>query len=195
MQIGGRKVSQSLRTKINLANSLKKLMIKIPLHNITVQNIVDDAEMNRQTFYYHFQDVFELLGFIYKTEAVESISDYKSYDTWVDGFYRIFHYIESNVEFCHNTFNSIGRDHLEEFLYLVSYELIIGVVNELSNNMRINEEDKKFITNFYALAFVGLIVQWLKKGMKENPKVIIKKLSELIEGNFITALQRYEKKL
>ena len=186
-------MSQALRTKKILADSLKSLMVKVPLHKITVQNIVDVSLLNRQTFYYHFQDIFELLGFIYKTEAIESIAEYKSYNTWIDGFRKIFHYIEKNVELCLNTFNSVGRDHLEEFLYSVSYELIIGVVNELSNNMRINEEDKKFIANFYALAFVGLVVQWIKNGMKENPEVIIEKLSELIDGNFIKALKKYEK--
>lgn len=188
-------MDHSLRTKKALADALKQLMEKTPLNKITVQKIVDKCELNRQTFYYHFKDIFELLGFIYKSEAVESIAEYKSYDTWVDGFYKIFLYIEKNMTFCLNTFNSIGRDHLEAFLYSVTYELLMGVVDEVSCNMKIKEEDKEFVANFYSLAFLSLVIQWMKNGMKEKPEVIIEKLSELLEGNFSKALHRYEKKL
>ena len=48
-------------TKRALAFSLKKLLAQSPLDKITVQNIVDDAEVSRKTFYYHFQDIYDLL--------------------------------------------------------------------------------------------------------------------------------------
>lgn len=187
-------MSSSLITKKALANSLKELMKDISLNKISVKQIVEDCGLNRQTFYYHFQDIFDLIEWIYRTEAVESISQYRSYDTWTDGFYKIFIYIEDNKAFCLNTLNSLGRNHLDMYLYAVTNELLMGVVNEVSCNMNVNEEDKKFIANFYTHAFTGLVIQWMKEGMKENPKVIIEKLSELIEGNFIRALQRYENK-
>lgn len=187
-------MSSSLITKKALVNSLKELMKDIPLNKISVKQIVDNCGLNRQTFYYHFQDIFDLIEWIYRTEAVESISQYRSYDTWTDGFYKIFLYIENNKAFCLNTLNSLGRNHLDMYLYAVTNELLMGVVNEVSYNMNVKEEDKKFIANFYTHAFTGLVIQWMKEGMKENPKIIIEKLSELIEGNFIRALQRYENK-
>ena len=185
---------KSSLTKKALATSLKRLMGKIPLNKITVHEIVADCELNRQTFYYHFQDIFDLLGWVYKTEAVESIADYKTYTTWEDGFLKIFLYIEKNKAFCLNTLNSLGRDHLDFFLHSISFELLMGVGNEVSQGMNVKDEDKKFIANFYTLAFIGLVIQWMKTEMKEKPEVIIEKLSELVEGNFASALQRYEKK-
>lgn len=190
---GGSKVPRSSLTKKALANSLKQLMEKVSLNKITIQDIVKSCELNRQTFYYHFQDIFDLLGWIYRTEAVESISGYRSYTTWEEGFLKIFLYIQTNKAFCLNTLNSIGRDHLDTFLHSISYELLIGVVNEVSQGMCVKDEDKKFMANFYTLAFMGLVIQWMKTEMKEKPEVIIEKLSELVEGNFATALQRYEK--
>lgn len=187
-------MSSSLITKKALANSLKQLMRDIPLNKISVKQIVENCGLNRQTFYYHFKDIFDLIEWIYRTEAVESISQYRSYDTWTDGFYKIFIYIENNKAFCLNTLNSLGRNHLDMYLYEVTNELLIGVVNEVSYDMNVKDEDKKFIANFYTHAFTGLVIQWMKEGMKENPKIIIKKLSELIEGNFIRALERYENK-
>ncbi len=182
-------------TKKALAASLKELMKSTPLNKISIKNIVDNCGLNRQTFYYHFQDIFDLVDWIYKTEAIESIAQYRSYNTWTNGFYKIFQYIEDNKAFCLNTFNSLSRTHLDMYLYSVINELLMEVVNEISCNIKVKEDDKKFIANFYALAFIGLIIQWMKDGMKEDPKLIIEKLSELIEGNFIKALQRYENKL
>ncbi|WP_054939323.1 TetR-like C-terminal domain-containing protein [Paenibacillus ihuae] len=188
-------MSTSFLTKNALAHSLKQLMEHTPLNKITVKHLVDDCGLNRQTFYYHFQDIFDLLGWIYRTEAVESIAKYRSYSTWTDGFYRIFCYIESNKAFCYNTLDSLGRTHLDAYLYDVTNDLVMGVIQELSAGMEVSGEDKRFIANFYTLAFTGLVIQWMRGGMKDQPKHIIEQLSVLIEGNFTRALHKYEKKL
>ncbi|MDQ0195073.1 dihydroxyacetone kinase transcriptional activator DhaS [Paenibacillus wynnii] len=187
-------MSNSFLTKNALAHSLKSLMEHTPLNKISVKHLVDDCGLNRQTFYYHFQDIFDLLGWIYKTEAVESIAQYRSYNTWTDGFYRIFCYIERNKAFCCNTLDSLGRNHLDAYLYEVTNDLIMGVINELASGLEVRGEDKRFIANFYTLAFTGLMIQWMRNGMKDEPKLIITKLSGLIEGNFLKALHTYEKR-
>ncbi len=191
-KLGGIYMSSSLLTKKSLARSLKSLMKTTPLHKISVKDVVQDCSLNRQTFYYHFHDIYDLVEWIYKTEALESISEYKSYNTWVDGFYKIFLYIESNKAFCYNTLNSLSRTHLDMYLFSVINDLLMGVINEISSNMNVKAEDKNFIANFYTHAFAGLVIQWMKDGMREDPKILIEKLRELIEGNFIRALRRYE---
>lgn len=187
-------MSNSFLTKNALSHSLKELMEHTSLNKITVKQLVDHCGVNRQTFYYHFQDIFDLLGWIYKTEAVESIAKYRSYSTWTDGFYKIFCYIERNKTFCCNTLNSLGRNHLDSYLYEVTNDLIMGVINELSAGIEVSDEDKHFTANFYTLAFTGLVIQWMRDGTKEPPNHIIEKLSVLIEGNFLKALHKYENK-
>ncbi|MNM19288.1 HTH-type dhaKLM operon transcriptional activator DhaS [compost metagenome] len=182
----------SLLTKKALAECLKKRMEHTPLSKITIKQITDDCGVNRQTFYYHFHDLFELLGWIYKKEAVGSISAYRSYDTWTDGFCRIFLYIQNNRAFCCNTLESLGRNHLDAYLYAVTNELIMGVIDELAANMNVSVQDKQFIANFYTLAFSGLVIKWMRDGMRENPQAMIERLSVLLEGQFLTALSKYE---
>lgn len=183
----------STQTKQALANALKKRMGYTSFDKITVKDVVTDCGVNRQTFYYHFQDIYELLGWIYKTEAVDTISDCRSYDTWQQGFLKIFHYVENNKAVSLNTFHSIARDHIEEFLQSVVSDLVMGVVEELSTGKDILQENKKFIANFYTYAFIGLLCEWLKTGMKEKPEHIIEKLSKLIDGDIARAITKYEK--
>jgi probable dihydroxyacetone kinase regulator len=178
-------------TKKQLAISLKKLMSQSSLKNITVKDVVADCGVNRQTFYYHFQDIYDLLGWIFRTEALEAIGDYKTHKTWQLGFLKVFQYVEDNKAFCMNTFGSLGREHLEQFLNSITFDLLYGVVEELSTGSNITREDKRFIADFYSYAFAGLLLQWLKTGAKEKPGNIIKKLSTLIEGDIGRAIGKY----
>lgn len=182
----------SLMTKKELSNSLKKLMNIKPLCKITVKDVVTDCGVNRQTFYYHFQDIYDLLDWIYKTESMDTISEYKTYETWQHGFLRVFYYVMDNKAFCMNTLHSLGRDHLDSFLYSATFDLLMGVVDEVSEGMNVLAEDKKFVADFYTYAFVSLVIMWMKNGMKESPERIIEKLNILIEGEMLKALKKFQ---
>ena len=48
-------------TKRALEQSLKNLMLKMPLTNITFGDITEDCGINRMSFYYHFKDIYDLV--------------------------------------------------------------------------------------------------------------------------------------
>ena len=181
----------SQTTKKAFAASLKKLLSQKPLDKIKIIDITEDCEVNRQTFYYHFKDIYDLLEWVYTNEAMKALEGKKTYDTWQQGFSKIFNYILENKEFVLNTYNSVSREYLERYLYNETYYLLVGVVEEKSKDMSVREKDKSFIADFYKFAFVGLVIDWIRKGMMEEPKDIIKRLNTLISGNIETALQRY----
>lgn len=178
-------------TKKALAASLKKLLAEKPLEKITIADITDDCEVNRQTFYYHFQDIFDLVEWIYSYEATKALDGNKTYDTWQQGFLRIFEYVLENKAFVKNTYHSISREHLERFLYNETYSLLIGVIEEKAAGMPVRDDDKAFMAHFYKYAFVGLMLEWVRNGMKEDPSSIIDRLSILIHGDIAGALERF----
>lgn len=181
----------SQTTKRALAASLKKLLSHKPLDKITVTDIVEDCEVNRQTFYYHFKDIYDLVEWTYSNEGTRAIGSKKTYDTWQMGFLQTFEYVLENREFVKNTYNSISREHLENFLYNETYNLLLDVIEEKSAGMSVRDDDKAFIANFYKYAFVGLMLEWIKAGMKEKPSVIIDRLSILIYGDVTGALEKF----
>ena len=181
----------SQTTKKALAASLKKLLGEKPLDKITIIDIVEDCEVNRQTFYYHFKDIYDLVEWTFLNESIKAIDRNNTYDTWQQGFLQIFEYVLSNKALVINVFHSVAREHLEYYLYKETYDLLIGVVEEIAVDMSVRDEDKAFIADFYKFAFVGLMIDWIRKGMKENPSVIIDKLSILIQGDVKKALEKY----
>lgn len=178
-------------TKKALSASLKKLLSQKPLDKITVIDIVEDCEVNRQTFYYHFQDIYDLVEWMFLTGAAAALNGKKTYDTWQQGFLQVFEYALENKDLVINTYHSMSRDQLERYLYDVTYNLLIGVVEEQASGMAVNENDKKFIADFYKFAFVGLMLDWIRRGMKDDPKKIVEHISTLIQGDIKRALEKY----
>lgn len=184
----------SQTTRNALAASLKKLLEERPLEKIAVRDITEDSEVNRQTFYYHYKDVYDLIEWIFIAEGTKAIGDYKNYDSFQEGFIQIFYYILKNRRLVLSAFHSLGREQLERFLYSEVYKLINGVVNKESESMNISEEYKSYVTDFYKYAIVGIIFHWIRNDMKEEPKSVVDNISQFISGDIYNSLLKYHEK-
>ena len=178
-------------TKMALAFGLRKALENKPLSKITIQDITNECEVNRQTFYYHFQDIQDLVEWILLEEADKALQGNKTYATSQEGFLSIFEMIQKDHVFISNVYRHTSLDILLLHLYRVVYQLIYNVVDEKSKNMIVREKDKAFIADFYKYGFVGLVLDWIKGDMKEDPKEIIQRLSVLIDGTITHSLENY----
>lgn len=168
-------------TKNAMAKALITLLEKKTLDKITVKEIVDLCGVNRQTFYYHFQDVYALLDWIFVTEAENVVSTHQSIKTWQQDFLAIFEYLQRNKTFVINTYRSIGREFLEQYLYKAVYGFIYDMVKMEAEQKDIPQEDIVFFADFYKFAFVGLVLEWVRTGMKESPVEIVARVARLFD--------------
>lgn len=175
-------------TKRALEASLKNLLLQKPLNKITVGDIANDCGINRMTFYYHFKDIYDLIEWSCVEDATKALEGKKTYDTWQEGFLNIFNAVLDNKPFIMNVYRSVSREQIEMYLYKLTYNLLIDVVNEKSVGMAVSDEDKKFIADFYKYAFVGIMLNWIRNDMKEEPKQIVDRLSVLMHGNITRTL-------
>ena len=79
---------------------------------------------------------------------------------------------------------------MTRFLYEITCKRLLGVVDGRADGIVVDEEDKAFIAHFYKYGFVGLILEWIENGMKEDPKRIISHLDILTHGDIDKALGR-----
>lgn len=175
-------------TKRALEASLKNLLLQKPLNKITVGDIANDCGINRMTFYYHFKDIYDLIEWSCVEDATKALEGKKTYNTWQEGFLNIFNAVLDNKPFIMNVYRSVSREQIEMYLYKLTYDLLIDVVNEKSVGMAVSDGDKKFIADFYKYAFVGIMLNWIRNDMKEEPKQIVDRLSVLIHGNITRTL-------
>ena len=177
-------------TKRALEQSLKNLLLQKPLSKITISDIADDCGINRMTFYYHFKDIYDLIEWSCEEDARKALEGKKTYDTWQQGLLQIFEAVQENKVFILNVYRSISREQVENYLYKLTYQLLIGVVHEQAEGMSVREEDQDFIATVYKYAFVGLMLDWIKNDMKADPAVIVDRLAAVIHGNVAAALER-----
>lgn len=178
-------------TKRALEESLKKMLLKKPVNKITISDITEDCGINRMTFYYHFKDIYDLVEWSCVEDAARALDGKKTYDTWQQGFQQIFQTVLDNKPFVQNVYQSVNREQVETYLYSLTHNLLIGVIEEKAVGMQVRDEDKEFIADFFKFAFVGLMLDWIRNGMKKDPQQIIDRLSILIEGDITRALNKY----
>ena len=106
----------SQNTKKMLANTLISLMKKKPLSKISISEIVKTCQINRKTFYYHFEDIYKLLEWHLEQE----MADILNIPTPLDNFDNIFklstNFLEQNTYLYNCADDPYGCDILMEFL-------------------------------------------------------------------------------
>lgn len=179
-------------TKRALEQSLKNLLLKKPLTKITVGDITDDCGINRMTFYYHFKDIYDLVEWSCLEDAKRALEEKKTYDTWQQGLLQIFKAVQENKPFILNVYRCVHREQVEKYLQPLVDQLLLNVINEEAAGITVRDEDKQFIAQVYSYMFIGLMLDWIKDNMRENPKQIVEKLSKLIKGSVSVALSRFK---
>lgn len=178
-------------TKYALEASLKKLLLQKPLDKITINDLTSDCGISRMAFYYHFKDIYDLIEWVCLEDAARALQGKKTYDSWQDGLLQIFEAVLENKPFILNVYHSISREQIENYLFKLTYGLIMGVVEEKSAGIGISEEDKKFIAEFYKYSFVGVMLDWIKQGMKADYRGIAEKMSITLKGNITNSIKNF----
>ncbi|MBN1045598.1 TetR family transcriptional regulator [Clostridium botulinum] len=173
----------SKMTKELFATSLKKYMKRKPLNKITIQEISQDCGLNRRTFYRHFSDIYDLVGWIYQTEIENHISQYIDFPHWKDALLDLFNYFLFNKEISHFIVKFSDHKYLENFLYGAILKFVQPVIQKESYPLALSQHKKEFLSNFYALSFTSILIQWINKGMEESPDEIVENISLILKGS------------
>ncbi len=180
-------------TKRAISASLKNLLREKSLNKITVQEIADDCGINRQTFYYHFQDIYDLVEWTCIEDTDKVLKENRTYATWQEGFLAVFDLAKKDKIFIDNIYRSVSLEMLEQYLYRLVYPLLKNVVDEKSKGRSVRDENKKYIADFYKYAFVGVLLEWVRHDMKESPRDIVDRVSKIVGGTIEIALENFSK--
>ena len=177
-------------TKQALIASFKKLLETEPFDKITISDITNDCGLSRQTFYYHFRDIFDMIRWIYNSESLNEIGGRGGYGTWQDKIRELFDYTLNNKSLILGTFNSKCRNDLVGYYMDVSIRKISDIV-EMKSDGDIAEKDEKLIASVYAYAFVGIMVDWISDGMKESSEEMVDRVYKIVMSNFDRTLAAF----
>lgn len=174
----------TLQTKTALALSLKKHMAKKPLGKITVSEIITDCNVNRKTFYYHFENIYALLKWMLEQEAIEVVKNFDLLIDYEDAIRFVISYVNENAHILNCAYDSIGRDELKRFFYNDFVSLVRNVVNDIEekHNLSVVDDFKDFICDFLTEATSGMLVNGFREKHKMQQSDIVRNITVILNS-------------
>ena len=168
----------SLKTKRALAEALKRAMERKRLSKITVSELISACNINRKTFYYHFQNVYDLLRWMLEQEAIEVV---KNFDLVVDteeALRFVMNYVDNNRHIINGVFDSMGYEEIKRFFYNDLFSVFYGAIEQGEEKLgvKVAPQFREFLATFYTEASAGLLIGWAKNRTEQDREVVLQNL-------------------
>ena len=167
----GNKRAQNTRKKIE--SYFLELLMEKPLEKITVQEICRGININRSTFYMHYEDIYNLFSKMEEEMSKkiagifydEKTEKYRKFN--ITRYVELFEYVQENRSFYSLYLNGVGKNYTINIYVAQLSEKMLEVF--LENAL---EEERKMLNyriEFFNAGINALIRRWLSTGCKETP--------------------------
>ena len=177
-------------TRNAIRDSFLKLLSERPLSKITVKDITDDCGVNRNSFYYHYQDIPSLIREIFSQELERIIREYPSIDSIEDCLTIAVGFAAENRRAILHIYHSVNRDMFEQYLWQVCEQTVAVYLNTVFPRLQIADEDRSAILRYHSAVAFGLVSSWLRDGMRGDMRPFVRRMCELCDGMLAQMVER-----
>lgn len=183
----------SASTKEMIFKTFLEILKTKPFDKITVRDIVEACNINRNTFYYYYSDIYELLEEIFKMEFSEMVANHSNGFRWLVGFSRMIETSYNNKKIINNICASRSHEYLENYMFKSCRTIMSDYIHELCEGRNIDDANMEFIISFYQYAIIGTLSEWYRTGMPDPPEKILRQFLMVFEG-IMPSIERAEKR-
>lgn len=177
-------------TKRAIKASFIKLLNERPISKITVKDIVEDCGINRNSFYYYYQDLPTMIEEIILDEANEIIRKHPTVDSLEEGLDFACSFVLENRRAALHLYHSGNRDLFERYLWKVCEHVVDTYINTAFSDSPIGERDKRIIIRYYKWCCFGAIIDWLSTGLKDDIQALFYRMGQLKKGMLEEMIRR-----
>ena len=175
-------------TKQAIADGVKDLMATKPFASISVSDIARRCRINRNTFYYHFQDKYQVITWIFYNEITPIVQGGMRADCWSDSLFALCRAMQENRAFYLNALSVAGQNSFTQCLLDFYQSLVVSLLRSADQAGTLTEDDVSFVSRFYAYALIGTVLEWAKDGMTADPAPFIRRLERMINGELFDGM-------
>lgn len=179
-------------TRQAIMYSLLKLLQEKSIDKITVKDICELCEINRNTFYYYYSDIYQVLEELLKLETEKSLKEDQKYESFYEDFLKRYHLIIEYKKAVYNLYNSKNRDLILKYYQDITEDFVEKYVYKEVKGKKLLPEDIKFIIDFYSSSMIGNIFRWMRKGMQEKQEQLIYKLAVSYQATIKALIAQFE---
>lgn len=169
-------------TKRIIRESFMELLNERPMNKITVKDITDRCGVNRNTFYYHYQDVPALVEEICAQQVERFVKDYpkiSSIDECLDAAMK---FALENKRAIMHLYSSSNWDTYVNALWRICEQTVRTYFNTVFGHEKFSDRDKEIIIRYHKCESFGLIIDWISNGMKTEMLDDMHRMCELKKG-------------
>lgn len=176
-----------------MADALEQLLNKKPLEKITVSDITDKCSINRQTFYYHFRDIYDLTRWMISGYAEKDIGENIENNDWHEAFLASAYFLKKKKNAFLGIVSSVGHFFVTNFLVDVIRPYIKEVIYDKAEGTGCAERYTEFLSDYYTVAFSGILLGWIitDNDTSTSPEELLELLEVTINGSIEPAIERY----
>lgn len=164
------------QTQKFIMSTFMQLLENESLDKITVRDIVEECEINRNTFYYHYSDIYDLLDDVFRIEAEKFLEqDVDDNTTFGEEYARAAQFVLKYRKAILHIYDSKKRDVLENYLETLAFSFINRFVKKESEGYVLSDDDVDYITGFYTHAIVGNTIEWIKRKLPSGQEKFIER--------------------
>lgn len=173
----------SLKTKQTLVDALKTAMKTKKLSKITVSELVFACDINRKTFYYHFQDIYDLLKWMLEQEAIEIVKNFDLVVNTEEAIRFVMDYVEKNDYIINGAFDSMGYEEIKRFFHNDFFSVIYAAIGsgEAQLNVQLDPQFKQFLAEFYTEASAGMLIEWTKNRITQDKETVLQNILSIFK--------------
>ena len=175
-----------------LFSAFRQLLDEKPYKKITVRDIVDRCHVNRNTFYYHFEDIPHLIEEIFNEQADAFFQPEQNESIYGCMTTAIRFALQNKTAMMH-IFNSANREMFERYLNSVAARTVESYVEYYTANYRISDENREALVLYYKSLLIGFVMDWLSGGMRYDLAEKLRRVCGVFEGTFDNAMRNCSK--
>ena len=179
-------------TRKAIMEAFVQLLNERPVNKIAIKDIVEVCGINRNTFYYHFQDLPSLIEAIAKDEVDFVISKYARVESYEQCLNIVVEFILKNRKATLHLYNSTNRDMYGRYLMNICQYVVETYFNTAFADRKLSAWDRSVIITSYKCHCYGLFTDWLNSGLKDDILPMLSRLCELRGGMIEEMFKRAE---
>lgn len=181
-------------TKEAIAQAFEGLLEKRSIDKITVKDIVAECGVNRQTFYYHFRDIYDLMEWtLAKRTEKYAVLNLSAGTDWQEQIRLLFHFFYLHRTTILHGYDATNRMQYERVVIKWVSQMVRERLDAYPQAGKVPDEKKAFIAKVYARGCAGFFLEWVEEGMPDERHVQLNDYFIIIDGSIDHALDKFQK--
>lgn len=167
-------------TKEIIARIFTELLDEKPMSKITVKDIVERCGVNRNTFYYHFRDIPDVVEFIFKKKWDEILEAPQEKASILECMEEMATLVRENRKLMLNVYKSVKRDTFLVYMNEVATYIITGYFEKNLDKFDLEKDEINILIKYYKCLFIGILVEWLSHSLEDDLGAEMRQAVELM---------------